>query len=290
MEYCLKCTEPLRGQAVCPRCGFSGDVPDIPHYLRPGSVLNGRYLVGCHIGNGGFGITYVGRDLKLNMRVAIKEYYPSGYANRNNRISPSITIVDEANRQFIQHGIMRFLDEARTLASFDREPGVVSVRDFFEENQTAYIVMEYLEGRDLRSILKDRLFEADEIFRLMEPVMNTLEKIHAAGVVHRDISPDNLMLMDDGRIKLMDFGSARIVDYSDRKSLSVVLKAGFAPEEQYRSRGKQGPWTTSMPCVQQSTHVLPGLHRMMRWSGATRTKSSGHLIWKFPFRRCRKPC
>ena len=243
MEYCLRCTEPLRGQAVCPRCGFSGNVPDIPHHLRPGTVLNDRYLVGCHIGQGGFGITYVGRDLKLDMRIAIKEYYPSGYANRNNRVSSGITIVDEANRKFFEDGIRRFLAEAKVLARFVGEPGVVIVHDFFEANQTAYIIMEYLDGRDLREVLRERLFTAEEIFRLMDPVMVTLEKIHETGIIHRDISPDNLMMLKDGRMKLMDFGSARLVDYSDQRSLSVVLKAGFAPEEQYRSKGKQGPWT-----------------------------------------------
>ena len=235
--------EPLQGRMICPRCGFQGELMAIPHQLRPGTVLNGRYLVGGSLGQGGFGITYVGRDLKLDMRVAIKEYYPNGYANRNNQVSNSITITDANNFSVIRDGVQRFLSEARTLARFDTEPGVVTVHDFFETNQTAYIIMEFLDGWDLSRVLKEHLFPADEIFRLMEPVMNTLEKIHTANIIHRDISPDNLMLLPDGRLKLMDFGAARMVDYSDPRSLSVVLKTGYAPEEQYRSRGIQGPWT-----------------------------------------------
>ena len=243
MDYCLKCTEPLNGQVICPNCGFHGEMPVLLHQLRPGTVLYSRYLVGGPIGQGGFGITYVGRDLKLDMRIAIKEYYPNGFAIRNNRVSSVVTVLDKANSQYIEGGIQKFLAEAKVLARFDGEPGVVCVRDFFEENKTAYIIMEYLDGLDLRTILQERLFPANEIFQMMLPVMNTLEKIHASGVIHRDISPDNLMLLKDGRLKLMDFGSARLVDYSDQRSLSVVLKAGFAPEEQYRSKGIQGPWT-----------------------------------------------
>ena len=218
-------------------------MPAIPHQLRPGTILNDRYLVGGCLGQGGFGITYVGRDLKLDMRIAIKEYYPTGYANRSTLVSNNITVIDTSNASVIRDGIQKFLSEARILARFDAEPGVVSVRDFFEANQTAYIIMEFLDGKDLGMILNERLFRADEIFHLMEPVMNTLEKIHSVNIIHRDISPDNLMLLNDGSLKLMDFGSARLVDYSDRRSLSVVLKAGFAPEEQYRSKGIQGPWT-----------------------------------------------
>ena len=243
MEYCPNCTEPLHGSTVCPHCGFSGQIRDVPHLLRPGTVLDGRYLVGGCLGQGGFGITYAGRNLRLDMRIAIKEYYPNGYANRSNRVSNDITIINESNLSFIKQGIQRFLSEARVLARFDAEPGIVSVRDFFEANQTAYIIMEYLEGTNLAHVLKERLFSADEIFQLMDPMMQTLEHIHAANIIHRDISPDNLMLLSDGTLKLMDFGSARLVDYSDPRSLSVVLKAGYAPEEQYRSRGKQGPWT-----------------------------------------------
>lgn len=242
-KYCMKCMEPTGGVGKCPHCGYEGDQNTAPHRLPPGTILNDRYLVGNAIGQGGFGITYMGRDLKLNMRVAVKEYYPNGYANRNASVSSEITISDKDQADFIEKGKKKFLSEAQALAQFHENAGVVDVRDFFEANQTAYIVMEYLDGQDLREALKKKLFSADEIFRIMGPVMGALEKIHDAGIVHRDISPDNIMLLKNGTVKLMDFGAARLLDFSDQKSVSVVLKAGYAPEEQYRPKGKQGPWT-----------------------------------------------
>lgn len=242
-DFCMECMQPLERRDICPYCGFDGNYKVVPHQLAPGTILEERYLVGSAIGQGGFGITYIGRDLRLNMRIAIKEYYPNGYANRNVQASSNITISNKNQVEFIEEGKCRFLNEARTLAEFHEEPGVVDVRDFFEANNTAYIIMEYLEGNDLRLLLKEKIFSADEIFDLMQPIMNTLEKIHVKNMIHRDISPDNIMLLKDGTLKLMDFGAARIVDYSDQKSVSVVLKSGYAPEEQYRPKGEQGPWT-----------------------------------------------
>lgn len=242
-KYCMKCMLPINGETVCPHCGYEQDYGTLPHRLQPGTILIDRYLIGCAIGQGGFGITYVGRDLKLDLKVAVKEYYPSGYANRNCQVSPEITIVDKAQKDFIETGKKKFLREARALAHFDDEPGVVKVKDYFEANQTAYIVMEYLDGIDLRAALKKSLFQADEIFALMRPVMEALEKIHKEDIIHRDISPDNIMRLKNGTVKLMDFGAARILDYTDEKSKSVVLKEGYAPEEQYRPKGIQGPWS-----------------------------------------------
>ena len=242
-EYCMKCMLPLEGEVICPNCGHKSGHSSAAHVLAPGTVLCERYLIGEVIGQGGFGITYIGRDLRLNMRIAVKEYYPNGYANRNVNASDSITVTDDKQRSFIEDGKTRFLQEARALARFHGDPGVVDVRDYFEANNTAYIIMEYLEGEDLRKRLKKGTFSADEIFSLMEPIMVTLAKIHKQGVVHRDISPDNIMLLKNGTLKLMDFGAARLVNYEDKRSLSVVLKSGYAPEEQYRPRGDQGPWT-----------------------------------------------
>lgn len=242
-EYCMKCMEPVGSEKTCPHCGYEGEHKTAPHRLKPGTILQGRYLIGNMIGQGGFGITYMGRDLKLDMRVAVKEYYPNGYTNRNAEVSSELTISDKEQADFIENGKKKFLSEARALAQFHGDAGVVDVRDFFEANKTAYIVMEYLDGKDLRMVLKERTFSANEIFRLMRPVMDALEKIHAVGIIHRDISPDNIMLLKSGAVKLMDFGAARLLNYSDQKSVSVVLKSGYAPEEQYRPKGKLGPWT-----------------------------------------------
>ncbi len=242
-DYCLHCMLPTGGADVCPHCGYQGGDTELLHHLRPGSKLNGRYLVGRSLGQGGFGITYIGRDLLLDTRVAIKEYYPSGIASRNVAFSPEITISDQRQVDSIEEGKQKFLSEARALAQFADDPGVVTVRDFFEANNTAYIVMEYLDGHDLRSILRLTRFSADDIFERMRPVMDALEKIHQVGIIHRDISPDNIMLLKSGTVKLMDFGAARQLDLSGNTSVSVILKTGFAPEEQYRSKGHQGPWT-----------------------------------------------
>ena len=242
--YCMKCMRPNGGTEVCPHCGYvSGENEIPPHVLRPGTLLMGQYLLGEPLGQGGFGITYIARDLKLNMRVAIKEYFPCGYAIRNVETSERITVTDERLRLDLRQGKDSFLKEAQTLARFKGVIGIVDVLNFFEANDTAYIVMEFLEGETLSSRLKRQLFTADQIFRLMEPVFDALEQIHREDVVHRDVSPDNIMMLPDGRLKLMDFGAARLMNHTDQRSVSVVLKAGYAPKEQYTSRGKQGPWT-----------------------------------------------
>ncbi len=242
--YCMKCMCVLNETGKCTYCGFTGEVRKIPHQLCPGTILNQRYLVGNSIGQGGFGITYIGLDMKLGMRVAIKEFYPNGYANRNTGVSSELTIVDEKQEKFFRDGRTRFYNEARAVAKFSGHHGIVDVRDFFEENNTAYIVMEYLEGKNLREYIKENgLFTPEKIMTLLEPVFEALEKVHEEHIIHRDISPDNIMILKDGSAKLMDFGAARVVDYSDQKSLSIILKAGYAPEEQYRAKGMQGPWT-----------------------------------------------
>ena len=235
--------EPNSGTEVCPHCGYAGEGERLPHVLRPGTILKDQYLLGEPLGQGGFGITYIARDLNLDIRVAIKEYYPNGFANRNVESSDLVTITDERLIIDVQKGKDSFLKEARTLARFRGTPGIVDVLHFFEANNTAYIVMEYLDGETLGHRLKRELFTADEIFQLMDPVFNTLEKIHMQDVVHRDISPDNIMIMPDGSLKLMDFGAARLMNYVDQRSVSVVLKAGYAPLEQYSTKGEQGPWT-----------------------------------------------
>lgn len=230
---------------ICTNCGKDiSEYQPAPHHLQPGTILAGKYMVGGVLGEGGFGITYIGRDMILDMTVAIKEYFPSGVVNRNNTISAEITSPIGDAITFFEKGKKSFLDEARILAKFSKEQSIVSVRDFFSENNTAYIVMEYLEGVDLKTFIeKNGAMDFKTVVNMLSPVMTALSKIHSQGLIHRDISPANIMILNDGTVKLLDFGAAREVSGADEKSLSILLKPGYAPEEQYRTKGKQGPWT-----------------------------------------------
>ena len=244
--FCPNClAEVTCADGKCPRCGFAvGEYTVLPHHLVPGSLVKQRYRVGRVLGEGGFGITYVGMDTVLNLKVAVKEFYMAGYVNRNNEASRTVFATLGEHRDLFNRNKEKFLNEARVLARFYEEPGIVGVRDFCEENGTAYIIMDFLDGMDLKAYLKrnGRLAPADAVALLM-PVMRSLQRVHADGIIHRDISPDNIMVLPDGRTKLLDFGAAREVSETDIKSLSVILKPGYAPEEQYRSKGHQGPWT-----------------------------------------------
>ena len=245
MRFCPFCVSPIQHDDLeCPFCGKDLNVELPSHHLKPGTILDNKIYVGAALGEGGFGITYIGRDLNLDIKVAVKEYYPNGYANRSNTISPNLTSsISSEKQELFYKGRERFLQEARTLAKFAKEPGIVEVRSFFEENNTAYIVMEFLEGKDLKEFLKEKgTLTPEHTLRLLMPVIQALKKIHEQGLIHRDISPDNIRITDDG-VKLLDFGAARNVSSIANKSLSVMLKPGYAPEEQYRSKGVQGPWT-----------------------------------------------
>ena len=241
--YCYNCMNEIKEGTFCTGCMTENNTECAIHHLKPGTILNKKYVVGNVLGEGGFGITYIGLDTTLDIKVAIKEFYPNGYVNRNHDATNEVTITTEKNKDFFDKGKERFLTEARNVAKFNREKGIVDVRDYFEENDTAYIIMEYLDGQNLGEyVKKNGNMDAKELFVLMLPIMESLKKIHVEGIIHRDISPDNLMYMKDGSLMLMDFGSARHFS-NEENHLSVVLKVGYAPEEQYRKNGVQGPWT-----------------------------------------------
>lgn len=241
--YCYNCMKEIEEGTLCTPCMIESDYESKAHHLKPGTMLNKKYFIGNVIGEGGFGITYIGFDTMLDVRVAVKEYFPNGCVNRNNSVTSEITITTEKQKDFFDKGKERFLGEARSIAKFSREQGIVGVRDYFEENGTAYIIMEYLDGQTLADYIKQNgNMDAKQLFILMKPVMESLQKVHNAGIIHRDISPDNIMYLKDGTFKLMDFGAARHFT-NEEKNMSVVLKMGYAPEEQYRKNGVQGPWT-----------------------------------------------
>ncbi|MGN0637872.1 MAG: leucine-rich repeat domain-containing protein [Huintestinicola sp.] len=228
----------------CPECGYPSEryVSD-PAVLPCGSMLRKRYIVGRVIGKGGFGITYLAYDTKLERKVAIKEFYPYGLASRN--IGDTVVIVSsEETAEAFRNGAEKFYNEARLIARFNGDPGIVGVYDFFYENATVYFTMEYLNGQTLRDYIARHgvLSEGQAVF-LAEKISMALMTVHSANVLHRGISPDNIMLCADGNIKLIDFGAARQVVANCSNDLSVILKQGFAPLEQYQKKGKQGPWT-----------------------------------------------
>ena len=337
--------------ARCPYCGFCpSEYQQNSRCLPPDTILAGKYLVGKVLGEGGFGITYMGYDLNMKTRVAIKEYFPVELVTRdttrrmagggqscgssapgasvsggNGLSAPGVPASDSSGltaggisssgggsdrvislsgekSKTYQQGLKKYVDEARNVSQFSGIPGIVSVKDFFYENDTAYIVMEYIEGVSLKEYLKQKggKVSEEEALAVMRQVLEALEKVHAAGIVHRDISPDNIMLTfteeakaedagvgagpagangpvsgwnagqsgQAGRnaqtasrshsspvsmapplygniaaVRLIDFGAARMTAKNDQKSLTIILKHGYAPEEQYRSHGEQGPWT-----------------------------------------------
>ena len=212
--------------------------------LRKGTRLIGRYTIEGVLGQGGFGITYLGIDELHEKKVAIKEFFPQGIVTRNIEYQDTVTVTFIGEKDNYEKGKERFLKEARTMAKFSKDEGIVKALDFFEINNTAYIVMEYLEGVTLKQYLaENKRIDAEDLVELLVPLIESLDEIHSQGLIHRDISPDNIMVLPDGRIKLMDFGAAR--DYTEfgEKSLSIVLKPGYAPPEQYQTHGVQGPWT-----------------------------------------------
>ena len=242
-RYCPYCMSQTDEDGMCKQCGLTeGAYSPLEHHIPPGTILKERYLVGRFLGEGGFGITYIGRDLVLGLKIAIKEYFPIDKAARHAMASKNVSVYVGSENVY-QNGKKRFLQEAQTMALMDKTPEIVSVRDFFEENNTAYIVMEYVEGTTLKELVKQKggKIPPKELFDMIEPLFGALTSLHEKGLIHRDISPDNLML-ENGKIRLIDFGCARTAITGDERTLTVAVKHGYAPIEQYNSHG-QGPWT-----------------------------------------------
>lgn len=215
------------------------------HTLPSGTILNQKYRISSMLGEGGFGITYAAYDTESGDKVAIKEYFPAGLATRE--YQDGIPYVSHFHGQLeisFKKGLKRFQNEAAALKTFHNLSNLISIEAVFEENGTAYFVMEYIEGITLKHFIEQNgpLF-FDELFPLMVPILEALDKIHKKGIIHRDISPDNLMLSDDNQLHLIDFGAFSLENPNETKTMTVILKAGYAPPEQYLSDGKVGAWT-----------------------------------------------
>ena len=245
MARCMGCMAQMPDEEqVCRHCGYrkGTDVKEA-YYLLPGTVLGKKYIVGKVLGYGGFGVTYIGWDNVLRRKVAVKEYLPSDFATRSYGQRQLTVFSGEATEQF-QAGLGSFIYEAKRLARFNAVPEIVDIYDCFEENGSGYIVMELLDGATVKEILKKkRRLSIPQAKRIVLSVLRGLAVVHKEGIIHRDIAPDNIFITRNGNVRILDFGAARYATAAQSKSLSVILKPGFAPEEQYRSHGTQGPWT-----------------------------------------------
>lgn len=242
---CMRCMgQKDSQQETCPACGFSEKdfVPE-KHHLQPHTILKGQYLVGCALGEGGFGITYIGWDMFLHIPVAIKEYFPSGVVIRDQGQHTVSVFAGKDEESFLQ-GRSSFFREAQKVAKFDNNVGVVSVKNCFLENGTAYIIMEYISGINLGAYaeLHGGKLTFTETLKLLRTPILTLEELHRASTWHRDISPENLMLTKDGKVKLIDFGSAMESD-REKKTRVLMIRAGYSPVEMYSSTGEDGPYS-----------------------------------------------
>ena len=259
-KLCYGCFREKEGEGACPYCGFDAATVKHPVIALPiGTILNGRYLTGRVLGVGGFGVTYMALDMTLEAPVAVKEYLPSGIAIRDND-HYSMTVSDQDEQEKFDGGVTKFLDEARILAKLRSVPTIVSVHDYFRENNTAYFVMEYVDGVDLAKYTKSKggKLSFEEVRSLFLPIIDALSVVHAQNLLHRDISPDNILVMRNGATRILDFGAARQAVDSG-KSKSIILKHGFAPEEQYRKHGNQGPWSDEYALAATMYLVLTGV-------------------------------
>jgi serine/threonine protein kinase len=246
-ELCINCFKPTGGEEVCMHCGYiQADKPKQICHLYPHTILHNKYIIGRVINNGGFGVVYKAYDMHLDTVVAIKELLPT-QNSMVTRMPPSANVIpvnDERNEAFKNYKL-KFMEEARIMAQFSNCDSIVHIYDFFEENNTAYLVMEFLEGKTLREKLNennDRI-PYNEAINIMMPIMQALNLIHKSNIVHKDVSPDNIFICNDGRIKLIDFGAAKFGDNSAINDEAVVTKPGYTPPEQYRLNGEVGAYS-----------------------------------------------
>ena len=259
LSKCLGCMEDFRGYP-CPSCGYDPGKDKHMEYALPlQTILYGKYLVGKVLGQGGFGITYIGWDIALERKAAIKEYYPSGQVSRSPGTRNLTWYTTEAAEQAHRDGIQMFLKEARKMSKVDGIPGVVRVLDLFQENGTAYIVMEFIEGVTLKAKLQQTgPLPWEQVRELFLSVIQTMAQVHKAGLVHRDLSPDNIMLLPDGSVKILDLGAAKDLSINSGASSMQVAKSGFSPLEQYTQRGGSGPWTDVYSMAATIYYTLTG--------------------------------
>lgn len=243
-KLCESCFSEIDAEETCPYCGYNRSEfsPD-PMVLPLGTKLNDKIVIGRVMGKGGFGITYLGYDLRMDKTIAVKEYYPNGISYRAPG-GTEVSVADAKSAEAFEKGAEKFYTEAQMVSQFNGNPNIVSVYDYFRANSTVYLIMEYLSGITLKNYVKKHGTLTDgQALYVMDKIVAALSITHSAGVLHRDISPDNIMICGDGKVKLIDFGAARQILTESSSNLTVVMKPGYTPIEQYTKKGRQGAWT-----------------------------------------------
>lgn len=245
MKYCMGCMMEMEEHLqVCPHCGYDErNAVQESYYLTPGTVIGGKYIVGKALKYGGYTVKYIGLDAEHDRRVMIGEYLPSDFSTRSQGESMVTIYSGDALDQF-QQGLVTFLNEGNRIQQLGDMPGIARVYDCVAENDTGYVISEYLEGRTLKEVLDaGKVFQPKEAASLICSILKGLSRLHPQDIIHCDIAPETIMLTTDRKVKLLDFGATRYVTTANSKSLAIILKQGYAPEEQYRSQGQRGPWT-----------------------------------------------
>ena len=245
MKLCMGCMNEIEDHlSTCPYCGFNETtLRQESYYLDPGTIIGGKYIVGRVLSYGGHTVSYMGMDAEKNRKVIVKEYLPSDFSTRSEG-EKEVTIYSGDGQQQFEQGLTNFLNEANRIQHLQNINGIAKVYDCISENETGYVISEYVEGHTLKEILETgKRYSAEEAADFIRKILQGLVDLHRIDIVHCDISPETIMITSSGDIKLTDFGATRYVTTANSKSLSIILKRGFAPEEQYRSKGVRGPWT-----------------------------------------------
>lgn len=241
-NLCIGCMMPLGQEAECRFCGLKQEeYSPFSQCLLPGTELAKRYVIGKVLGEGSFGITYIGWDKLLDVRIAIKEYFPHDMVDRDTICGTdnNVHLYKKEERDNYDSYIKKFVDEAKCLARFNHVREIVSVLDFFYENNTAYIVMQYIDGVSVKEyVQKNGKMSAKRVLEKMRPVLNALNRVHNMNIIHRDLSPDNIMIRKNGTLVIIDFGAAKAGNMNSGKMTTLILKKGFSPAEQYNVKSK----------------------------------------------------
>lgn len=265
----MNCMRNFDGLSDCPYCGaIAGQAVWKAPGLYPGTLLAGKYLLGRILGHGGFAVTYLAINLDLGIRVAIKEYFPSELAGRDqntSRVFPHQTGNATPYADYFRRGLERFIEEGRNIVRCHEpspHPNLVHVIDYFEDNCTAYLVMNYVDGVSLEKHLEKQAsgrISVAEAIQIIMPVLDGLRAVHAKGFCHLDVKPGNIYLSHNGPVILLDFGTARTSLQQEARTQTVFLTPGFAPPEQYSSKGRRGPWSDIYGCAATLYQCVTGM-------------------------------